>query len=78
MIGRDVSAITAGGISAGDSLASHPLIEETNMSAQAFLYIVAVILIVLAALPLPTRGISLALLGAACALLAYAWPVITA
>ncbi|MDG4840068.1 hypothetical protein O7631_26355 [Micromonospora sp. WMMD967] len=48
------------------------------MSAQAFLYIVAVILIVLAALPLPTRGFSLALLGAACALLAYAWPVITA
>ncbi|GAB3931999.1 hypothetical protein [Micromonospora vulcania] len=47
------------------------------MSFQAFLYIVAVILIVLAALPIGTRGISLALLGAACALLAYSWPVIT-
>ena len=32
------------------------------MSVQAFLYVVAVILIVLAALPLPTRGVSLALL----------------
>ena len=29
------------------------------MSVQAFLYVVAVILIVLAALPLPTRGVSL-------------------
>ncbi|WP_433385955.1 hypothetical protein [Micromonospora sp. KLBMP9576] len=48
------------------------------MSIQAFLYVIAVILIALAALPLPTRGVSLALLGAACALLAYAWPVITA
>ncbi|WP_422735444.1 hypothetical protein ACN263_17695 [Micromonospora sp. WMMD729] len=47
------------------------------MSVQALLYVIAVILIVLAALPLPTRGISFALLGAACALLAYAWPVIT-
>ncbi|GIF62188.1 hypothetical protein Ais01nite_02230 [Asanoa ishikariensis] len=47
------------------------------MSVQAFLYVLAVILIVLAALPLRTRGFSLALLGAACALLAYAWPVIT-
>ncbi|MEV4846318.1 hypothetical protein AB0K20_24240 [Micromonospora matsumotoense] len=47
------------------------------MSIQAFLYIVAVILLVLAALPIPSRGFSLALLGAACALLAYAWPVIT-
>ncbi|MFJ6195060.1 hypothetical protein [Micromonospora sp. NPDC092111] len=47
------------------------------MSVQAFLYVVAVILLVLAALPVPTRGFSLALLGAACALLAYAWPVIT-
>ncbi|MDG4803266.1 hypothetical protein [Micromonospora sp. WMMD980] len=47
------------------------------MSVQAFLYLVAVILLALAALPVRTRGISLALLGAACALLAYAWPVIT-
>ena len=51
--------------------------EETAMSVQAFLYVVAVILLVLAALPFPTRGFSLALLGAAFALLAYAWPVIT-
>ncbi|MCG5465066.1 hypothetical protein AB0K35_21060 [Micromonospora sp. NPDC053740] len=49
----------------------------TAMSVQAFLYVVAVILLVLASLPVPTRGISLALLGAACALLAYAWPLIT-
>ncbi|GHJ11369.1 hypothetical protein TPA0907_57360 [Micromonospora humidisoli] len=47
------------------------------MSVQAFLYVIAVILLVLAALPIPSRGFSLALLGAACALLAYAWPVIT-
>ena len=47
------------------------------MSFQAFLYIIAVILIVLAALPVRTRGISLGLLGAAFALLAYSWPVIT-
>ncbi|MEV0004745.1 hypothetical protein AB0H28_21035 [Micromonospora sp. NPDC050980] len=47
------------------------------MSVQAFLYLIAVVLLVLAALPLRTRGVSLALLGAACALLAYAWPVIT-
>ncbi|SCG75527.1 hypothetical protein [Micromonospora rifamycinica] len=48
------------------------------MSVQAFLYVIAVILLVLAALPIPTRGFSLGMLGAACALLAYAWPVITA
>ncbi|MGC4806138.1 hypothetical protein [Micromonospora sp. DT233] len=47
------------------------------MSVQAFLYVIAIILLVLAALPIRTRGVSLALLGAACALLAYAWPVIT-
>lgn len=47
------------------------------MSIQAFLYIVAIILLVLAALPIPTRGIGLALLGAACALAAYSWPVIS-
>lgn len=72
-----VSAITPGGIPADEGNRPLPLIEENTMSAQAFLYVVAVILIVLAALPLPTRGVSLALLGAACALLAYAWPVIT-
>ena len=48
------------------------------MSIQAFLYIVAIILLILAALPLPTRGFGLALLGAAAALAAYSWPVITA
>jgi hypothetical protein len=47
------------------------------MSLQALFYIIAVILLVLAALPIGTRGISLALLGAAFALLAYAWPTIT-
>lgn len=48
------------------------------MSVQALLYIIALILLVLAALPIGTRGFSLALLGAAFALAAYAWPVITA
>ena len=47
------------------------------MSVQAVLYIIAVILLFVAALPVPTRGASLALLGAAFALLAYSWPVIT-
>jgi hypothetical protein len=47
------------------------------MSPQAVLYVIAVILLVLAALPLPTRGFSLALLGAASALLAYSWNTIT-
>jgi hypothetical protein len=48
------------------------------MSIKGLLYIVAVILLVLAALPIGTRGISLALLGAACALLAFSWDTITA
>jgi hypothetical protein len=48
------------------------------MSAQAVLYILAVILLVVAALPVPTRGLNLAILGAACALLAYCWPVVSA
>jgi hypothetical protein len=47
------------------------------MSVQAVLYIIAVILLVLAALPIGTRGVSLALLGAACALLAFSWNTIT-
>ena len=34
-------------------------------------------LLVLAALPFPTRGFSLAVLGAAFALAAYTWPVLT-
>lgn len=44
---------------------------------QAILYIAAIILIALAAAGIPAR-VSLALLGAACALLAYALPAITA
>ncbi|MEU4242314.1 hypothetical protein [Actinoplanes sp. NPDC026619] len=48
------------------------------MSIQGLLYVIAVILLVLAALPIGTRGISLALLGAACALLAFSWDTITA
>ncbi|GAA2477412.1 hypothetical protein GCM10010435_05830 [Winogradskya consettensis] len=48
------------------------------MSIQGLFYIIAVILLVLAALPIGTRGISLALLGAAFALLAYSWDTITA
>ena len=48
------------------------------MSIQAFFYIVAVILLVLAALPIGSRGVSLALLGAAFALLAFSWDTITA
>ncbi|MDR7280854.1 hypothetical protein [Catenuloplanes atrovinosus] len=47
------------------------------MTFQAVLYVIAVILLILAALPIGTRGVSLALLGAASALLAYAWPTIT-
>jgi hypothetical protein len=47
------------------------------MSVQAVLYVIAIILIALAALPVRPRGVSPALLGAAFALLAYAWPVIT-
>jgi hypothetical protein len=47
------------------------------MSIQGLFYIIAVILIVLAALPIGTRGISLALLGAAFALLAFSWDTIT-
>jgi hypothetical protein len=47
------------------------------MSLQALFYVIAVILLVLAALPIGTRGISLALLGAAFALLAFSWDTIT-
>lgn len=46
------------------------------MTIPAVLYLIAVILLVLAALPLNTRSVSLALLGAAFALLAYCWPVL--
>jgi hypothetical protein len=48
------------------------------MTIQAVFYIIAVILLVLAALPIGSRGVSLALLGAAFALLAYSWGIITA
>jgi hypothetical protein len=48
------------------------------MSIKAVFYIIAVILLVLAALPIGSRGVSLALLGAAFALLAFSWDTITA
>jgi hypothetical protein len=48
------------------------------MGIPGILYLIAVILLVLAALPIGTRGVSLALLGAAFALLAYSWDTITA
>jgi hypothetical protein len=48
------------------------------MSTQGALYLLAIVLLVLAAFPLPVRGIRLALLGAAVALTAYAWPLLTA
>ena len=47
------------------------------MSIQGLFYIIAVILLVLAALPIGSRGVSLALLGAAFALLAFSWDTIT-
>ena len=48
------------------------------MSTQALLYLLAIVLLVLAAFPLPVRGTRLGLLGAAVALTAYAWPLLTA
>jgi hypothetical protein len=57
-------------------LVDHP--GRFHMSTQAVLYVVAILFLVLAALPVPTRGIRFALLGAAAALAAYAWPVLTA
>ncbi|MEV6932666.1 hypothetical protein AB0M46_50380 [Dactylosporangium sp. NPDC051485] len=50
---------------------------DRTMSTQAVLYIIAVILLAVAALPVPTRGVNTALLGAAVALLAFAWPVLS-
>lgn len=47
------------------------------MTPQGLLYLIAIILLVIAALPLNTRGVSLACLAAAFALLAYAWTVVT-
>jgi len=47
------------------------------MSIQGVFYIIAVILLVLAALPIGSRGVSLAILGAAFALLAFSWNTIT-
>lgn len=46
-------------------------------TAQALLYIAALLLLVLAAFGVPAR-VSLALLGAACALLAFSLPAIAA
>jgi hypothetical protein len=45
-------------------------------TAQALLYIAALLLLVLAACGVPAR-VSLALLGAACALLAYSLPAVS-
>ncbi len=45
-------------------------------TAQALLYLAAIVLLVLAAFGVPAR-VSLALIGAACALLAFALPAIT-
>lgn len=47
------------------------------MTIQGVLYLIAVILLILAAIPVPTRSVSLALIGAALALLAFAWHPIT-
>ncbi|MCO8273319.1 hypothetical protein M1L60_22250 [Actinoplanes sp. TRM 88003] len=47
------------------------------MPIPGIFYLIAVILLVLAALPISSRGVSLALLGAAFALLGYSWDTIT-
>lgn len=47
------------------------------MSIQGLFYLIAIILLVVAALPIGSRGISLALLGAAFALLGFSWDAIT-
>lgn len=47
------------------------------MSIQGALYLIAVVLLVVAALPITTRGFNLALLGAAFALLGHSWDTIT-
>jgi hypothetical protein len=52
--------------------------EERFMSTQAVLYVIAIICLVVAALPITVPRVSLGLLGAAFALAGYAWPVITA
>jgi hypothetical protein len=48
------------------------------MSTQALLFLLAIVLLVLAAFPLPVRSIRLGFLAAAVALTAYAWPLLTA
>jgi hypothetical protein len=50
---------------------------RSRMSAQAVLYLIAIILLVLAALPFSARGFRLGVLAAAFALTAYAWPLLT-
>jgi hypothetical protein len=47
------------------------------MSLPGLFYLVAIILLVVAALPVRTGRVSLGLLGAAFALLAYSWNTIT-
>jgi hypothetical protein len=51
---------------------------RSSMSTQALLFLLAIILLVLAAFPLPVRGMRLGFLAAAVALTAYAWPLLTA
>jgi hypothetical protein len=62
----------------GQRLLSQLPFRRSFMSTQAVLYIIAIILLVIAALPIPARGFNVALLGAAFALLAFSWPVLSA
>jgi hypothetical protein len=66
-------ALLAGGVLAR----RNPTDRGVSMGIQGVFYLIAVILLVLAALPIGTRGVSLALLGAAFALLGYSWDTIT-
>ncbi|HLL65809.1 MAG TPA: hypothetical protein VK453_08665 [Micromonosporaceae bacterium] len=47
------------------------------MSVQGILYLIAIILLLLAAMPFSIRRVSLGMLAAAFALTAYAWPQLT-
>ncbi|GAA0555355.1 hypothetical protein GCM10010172_42580 [Paractinoplanes ferrugineus] len=79
MVAGDAHPV-AGGLAAligGVMRRRHPTDRGETMPIQGIFYLLAVILLVLAALPIGTRGISLALLGAAFALLGYSWDTIT-
>jgi hypothetical protein len=56
---------------------SRPPLLGADMTIPGLLYIIAVILLVVAALPINTGRISLGLLAAAFALLGYSWDTIT-